>query len=63
LLILNKLLTETKEANKEITKEIIKDVIGSFPYKPTIKSYGKVKQFYRPESKDDKTLVFESRFE
>lgn len=44
-------------------KEVSKDVIGSFPYKTTSKPSGKVKPFYTPNGPDDKTLVFESRFE
>ena len=44
-------------------KEVSKNVIGSFPTKATSKAIGKVKPFYSPDSDDDRTLVFESRFE
>lgn len=44
-------------------KEVSKGVIGSFPTKVTSKTLAKVKPFYKPENKDDRTLVFESRFE
>lgn len=44
-------------------KETSNNVIGSFPQKAQSKAMSKIKPFYTPTDSDDRTLVFESRFE